>query len=164
MKLEKLVAEIDDAAVDEALDNLAASATSFEDRKKGSKAKDGDQVVIDFKGSVDGEAFEGGAAEDFPLVLGSKSFIPGFEEQLVGVKAGDEKEVDGHLPRGLRRQEPGRQGGELRGDGEGGEGAEAGGDRRRAGHALRRGDRSTSSRSRSAPGSATSTPRPAAPS
>ena len=125
-------------AVDEALTNLAASAKDFEDRKKGAKAKDGDQVVIDFKGSVDGEAFEGGAAEDFPLVLGSGSFIPGFEDQLVGVKAGDETRGQGHLPRGLRRQEPRRQGGDLRGDGEGGEGAEAGRDRRRAGDALRR--------------------------
>ncbi len=93
VKLEKLVAEIDDAAVEEALKSLAGSATTFDDRKKGAKAKDGDQVTIDFKGSVDGEAFEGGTAEDFPLVLGSKSFIPGFEEQLEGVKVGDEKVV-----------------------------------------------------------------------
>jgi trigger factor len=98
VKLEKLVAEIDDSAVDEALANLAASAKNFEDRKKGAKAKDGDQVVIDFKGSVDGAAFEGGAAEDFPVVLGSKSFIPGFEDQLVGVKAGDELEVKVTFP------------------------------------------------------------------
>ena len=96
--LEKLVAEIEDAAVDEALANLAASAKDFEDRKKGAKAKDGDQVVIDFKGSVDGAPFDGGSAEEFPLVLGSKSFIPGFEEQLVGVKAGDELEVKVTFP------------------------------------------------------------------
>ena len=88
----------DDAAVDEALKNLAASAQSFDDRKKGSKAKDGDQIVIDFKGSVDGELFEGGTAEDYPLVLGSKSFIPGFEEQLVGAKAGDEVSVTVNFP------------------------------------------------------------------
>ena len=67
------------------LANLAETAQDFEDRKKGSKAKDGDQVTIDFLGKVDGEAFEGGTAEDYPLVLGSNSFIPGFEEQLVGV-------------------------------------------------------------------------------
>jgi trigger factor len=79
--------------VDEALKSLAGTAQSFEDRKKGSKAKDGDQVVIDFVGKLDGEPFEGGAAEDYPLVLGSNSFIPGFEEQLVGVKAGEEKVV-----------------------------------------------------------------------
>jgi trigger factor len=98
VKLERLVAEIDDAAVDEALENLAKSATSFEDRKKGSKAKSGDQVVIDFKGSVDGTPFEGGAAEDFPLVLGSGSFIPGFEEQVEGVKEGEEKDVTVTFP------------------------------------------------------------------
>ena len=95
---------------------------------------------IDFKGSVDGEPFEGGAAEDFPLVLGSNSFIPGFEEQLVGVKAGDELEVKVTFPESLRRQAPRRQGGGLRRDGQGGEGAEAGRDRRRAGQALRRRD------------------------
>jgi trigger factor len=98
LRLEKLVAEIDDGAVDEALKNLAGSATSFDDRKKGSKAKSGDQVTIDFKGSVDGVPFDGGAAEDFPLVLGSDSFIPGFEEQLEGVKAGDDKEVKVSFP------------------------------------------------------------------
>lgn len=100
IRLEKLVAEIDDRAVDEALANLAASAKVYEDRRKGSKAKDGDQVVVDFRGSVDGAPFEGGEAEDFPLVLGSKSFIPGFEEQLVGVKAGDELEVRVTFPEG----------------------------------------------------------------
>jgi len=94
ISLEKLVVKADDAAVDEALQNLAGSAQNFADRRKGSKAKDGDQVVIDFTGRVDGEEFEGGAAEDYPLVLGSGSFIPGFEEQLVGVKAGDEIEVN----------------------------------------------------------------------
>ncbi len=98
LKLERLVVKADEASVDEALTNLAASAENFEDRKKGSKAKDGDQVVIDFLGKVDGEAFDGGAAEDYPLVLGSGSFIPGFEEQLVGAKAGDEVEVKVSFP------------------------------------------------------------------
>jgi len=98
ISLEKLVVKADDAAVDEALQNLAGSAQNFADRRKGSKAKDGDQVVIDFTGRVDGEEFEGGAAEDYPLVLGSGSFIPGFEEQLVGVKAGDEIEVNVSFP------------------------------------------------------------------
>ncbi|MBT8455574.1 MAG: trigger factor [Rhodobacteraceae bacterium] len=98
IKLEKLVVTPGDDEIDEALSNLAGSAQNFEDRKKGSKAKDGDQVVIDFVGSVDGEEFEGGAAEDYPLVLGSNSFIPGFEEQLVGVKAGEEKSVEVSFP------------------------------------------------------------------
>ena len=96
--LEKLVVKAGDAELDEALANLAESAQNFEDRRKGTKSKDGDQVVIDFKGSVDGEEFEGGAAEDYPLVLGSNSFIPGFEEQLVGAKAGDEVEVKVTFP------------------------------------------------------------------
>ena len=98
IKLEKMVVEADDKAIDEALSNLAENAQNFEDRKKTSKAKDGDQVVIDFVGKVDGEAFEGGSAEDFPLVLGSGQFIPGFEEQLVGVKTGEEKAVEVTFP------------------------------------------------------------------
>ena len=91
--LEKLVAKADEAAVDEALANLAENAQDFKDRKKTAKAKDGDQIVFDFLGKVDGEAFDGGASEDYPLVLGSNSFIPGFEEQLVGVKTDAEKDV-----------------------------------------------------------------------
>lgn len=98
IKLEKLVAKAADEDVTEALEKLAESAQSFEDRKAGAKAKDGDQVVIDFLGKVDGEAFDGGAAEDYPLVLGSNSFIPGFEDQLVGAKADDEVEVNVQFP------------------------------------------------------------------
>jgi len=94
--LEKLVVKADDASVDEALESLAASSQEFED--KDGASEDGDQVVIDFIGKVDGEAFEGGAAEDYPLTLGSNSFIPGFEEQLIGVSAGDEKEVEVNFP------------------------------------------------------------------
>jgi len=93
LMLEKLVVKADDASVDEALASLAATAQSFEDKDDGAAAEDGDQVVIDFVGKVDGDAFDGGAAEDYPLTLGSNSFIPGFEAQLVGVKAGDEKVV-----------------------------------------------------------------------
>jgi trigger factor len=96
--IERLTAEVDEAAVAEALDNLARAASVYEDRKKGSKAKDGDQVVIDFDGKIYGEAFDGGAAEDFPLVLGSKGFIPGFEDALVGAKAGDTLEVPVTFP------------------------------------------------------------------
>lgn len=98
IELERLVVETADEQVTEALENLAKNAQSFEDRKKGTKSKDGDQVVIDFKGMVDGEAFEGGTAEDYPLVLGSNSFIPGFEAQLTGAKAGDEVKVEVKFP------------------------------------------------------------------
>ncbi|ABG32562.1 trigger factor [Roseobacter denitrificans] len=98
IELERMTVKADDAAIDEALGSLAETAQNFENRKKGSKAKDGDQIVMDFLGKVDGEAFDGGAAEDYPLVLGSNSFIPGFEEQLVGVKAGEEKAVTVTFP------------------------------------------------------------------
>ncbi|WP_456387562.1 trigger factor [Profundibacter sp.] len=99
IKLEKLVVKPEDSDVDEALKNLSENAQNFEDRKKGSKAKDGDQITIDFSGSVDGELFDGGTAEDYPLVLGSNSFIPGFEEQLVGTKVDDELDVKVTFPK-----------------------------------------------------------------
>ncbi len=100
--LERLVVSAGEAEVSEAVENLAKSASVFEDRRKGSKARDGDQVVIDFTGKLDGEPFEGGAATDYPLVLGSGSFIPGFEEQLVGAKAGDEVAVNVTFPEGYQ--------------------------------------------------------------
>ena len=100
IKLDRLLVKADDTAVADALTNLAASSQAFEDRKKGAKAKDGDQVVIDFKGSVDGDFFEGGSGDDYPLVLGSNSFIPGFEAQLVGAKVDDEVTVNVTFPEG----------------------------------------------------------------
>ncbi len=96
IKLDKMVVAPDETAVDEALTSLASSAKTFE-AKEGAAA-DGDQIVIDFAGSVDGEPFEGGSAEDYPLVLGSNSFIPGFEEQLVGASAGDDVSVNVDFP------------------------------------------------------------------
>ncbi|MEM7547228.1 MAG: trigger factor [Pseudomonadota bacterium] len=98
IELERMVAKIDDKEIDEAIDKLAEQSPSFEPKKKGTKAKDGDQVTFDFVGRVDGEVFEGGSAEDYSLVLGSGQFIPGFEEQLVGTKAGDETEVNVSFP------------------------------------------------------------------
>ncbi|HVK41437.1 MAG TPA: trigger factor [Phenylobacterium sp.] len=77
--------------VDEAVEELAKQNRTYEPRTgKSVKAKDGDQIVIDFVGRIDGEAFQGGTATDSELVLGSGQFIPGFEEQLIGAKAGDE--------------------------------------------------------------------------
>ena len=96
IKLERFAVEVADQAVEEALANLAENAKSYEPKE--GAAEDGDQVVIDFVGKVDDEPFEGGAAEDFPLVLGSGQFIPGFEDQLIGVGAGDEKAVEVSFP------------------------------------------------------------------
>ncbi|PPB81642.1 trigger factor [Albidovulum inexpectatum] len=98
IKLERLVVKAEEDAVNEALESLAKSAKNFEDRRKGAKAKEGDQVVIDFVGKIDGEPFEGGSGEDYPLELGSGAFIPGFEEQLIGAKVGDEVEVKVTFP------------------------------------------------------------------
>jgi trigger factor len=96
--LDRLVVKADDASVDEALKNLASTAQAFDDRDAGAKAEDGDQITIDFKGSVDGDYFEGGTADDYPLVLGSNSFIPGFEAQLIGAAVGDEVKVNVDFP------------------------------------------------------------------
>jgi trigger factor len=98
LTLERLVVKADDASIDETLTSLAENAQNFEPRRKDVKAQDGDQIVMDFVGKVDGEVFEGGSAEDYPLVLGSNSFIPGFEEQLVGSKTGEEKDVTVSFP------------------------------------------------------------------
>ena len=98
LKLERLTVEADEKAVDEQLKQLASSQTRFEDAKKGHKAAKGDQVVIDFLGKVDGVAFEGGTGEGMAVVLGSGQLIPGFEDQMIGLKAGDEKQINVTFP------------------------------------------------------------------
>ncbi len=93
LKLEKLVVPVSDAQLDESIQKIADGQKSYKDAPKTKKAGDGDQIIIDFVGSVDGVEFEGGKAEDAPLVIGSGQFIPGFESQLTGVKTGDEKTI-----------------------------------------------------------------------
>ncbi|MEM9600183.1 MAG: trigger factor, partial [Pseudomonadota bacterium] len=93
LKFTKLVTELDDALIDERLEELAKGQKSYKKKAKTAKAKKGDAVLIDFVGSIDGEEFEGGAMEGHQLVLGSGTFIPGFEDELIGVKAGEEKDV-----------------------------------------------------------------------
>ncbi|MFA5956232.1 trigger factor [Hyphomicrobium sp.] len=97
LKLEKLVADVDDAALDKALANLAERNTAY-DIEEGRAASEGDLVTLDFLGKIDGEAFEGGAAEGQSLTIGKKQFIPGFEEGVTGMKAGDEKVVSATFP------------------------------------------------------------------
>ncbi len=98
LKLEKLNVPVSDEALDEALERLAAGQKSYKDAAKTKKAADGDQLIIDFVGRVDGVEFEGGKAENTPLVIGSGQFIPGFEEQLTGVKTGDTKTITVTFP------------------------------------------------------------------
>lgn len=98
ISLEKPVAAVEDAQVEEQIEKIAENQKSYKAAAKTYKAKDGDAVVIDFVGKIDGEAFDGGAAEDHQLVLGSGSFIPGFEDALIGVKTGEEKDVEVSFP------------------------------------------------------------------
>ncbi len=97
LKVEKLVVDVTDEHIDEALQNIAGQYKDWED-KGDKKAAEGDRVTISFVGKIGGEPFDGGSAEDVPLELGSGSFIPGFEDQLTGTKAGDEKVVKVTFP------------------------------------------------------------------
>jgi len=98
LKLEKLTVPVSDAEVDAAVERIAGQQKSFVDAKKGKKAETGDQVVVDFTGKLDGVEFDGGKAEDQAIELGAGRLIPGFEEQLVGVKAGDETVITVTFP------------------------------------------------------------------
>ncbi len=98
LKLERLTVEADAAAIDAQIAELAKSQTRFDDAKKGHKAAEGDQVVIDFVGKVDGVAFDGGTGEGMAVTLGSGQLIPGFEEQMIGVKAGEERTLNVTFP------------------------------------------------------------------
>ena len=91
LALERLTVPVTDEQVDEAVERIALN-------NKTKKAADGDQLIIDFVGRVDGTEFEGGKAENTPLTIGSGQFIPGFEEQLTGVKTGDKKTITVTFP------------------------------------------------------------------
>lgn len=98
LKLEKLVVPVTDEQIMEAIEGIAGQNKSYKDAAKTKKAAEGDQLIIDFVGKLDGVEFEGGKAEDAPLVIGSGAFIPGFEEQLTGAKTGDEKTITVTFP------------------------------------------------------------------
>ena len=94
--IERPVVEVADEEVEEQVKRIAENARTYSD--KDGAAENGDRVTMDFVGKIDGEAFQGGSAEDSNLVIGSGQFIPGFEDQLVGAKAGDEREVKVSFP------------------------------------------------------------------
>ena len=99
LKLTRPVAEVGKDQIDEALENLAKESKSYKEKTaKTAKAAEGDVVVIDFVGKIDGEAFEGGAATDSRVAIGDGAFIPGFEEQLVGAKKGDDRQLKVTFP------------------------------------------------------------------
>jgi len=98
LKLDRLVVPVDDKAVDEAVERIASQNKRFDTAKPTHKAATGDLVVMDFEGKVDGVPFEGGKGEGMSVEIGSGQLIPGFEDQLVGVKANDELTINVTFP------------------------------------------------------------------
>ena len=96
IKLERLVAPVSDCEVDQALQAIAEQNRPFAAKAEG--ADKGDRVTVSFKGTIDGEPFSGGTGTDVPIVLGAGNFIPGFEDQLIGVKAGENRTFDVTFP------------------------------------------------------------------
>ncbi len=98
LKLERLTVAAGDDAIDAAVQNIASQQKSFDPAPKDYAAQTGDLVVMDFLGKVDGEPFEGGKAEGASVEIGSGRLIPGFEDQLIGVKANEEKTIEVTFP------------------------------------------------------------------
>jgi trigger factor len=105
ISLEKLTAPVADEEVDAAVKRLAEQSRPFEDKGAGSKAETGDKVTVSFTGTIDGKPFEGGTGEDIAVELGSNSFIPGFEEQLAGIAAGETRTVKATFPENYLNKE-----------------------------------------------------------
>ena len=97
--VEKPVAEVTDADVDEAIKRIADQNCSFAAKGEGAKAETGDRVTISFKGSIDGTPFDGGAGENIQVVIGAGQFIPGFEEQLLGIATGETRNLKVSFPK-----------------------------------------------------------------
>lgn len=99
LELERLIVEVTDKEVDAAVEKLAAGQKNFEAAAKSYKAKTGDQIIIDFEGKVDGVPFDGGKGEGMAVEIGSGQLIPGFEDQLMGLKANDETIINVTFPK-----------------------------------------------------------------
>jgi len=97
--VEKVVADITDADIDEAIKRIADQNRSYAAKGEGAKAETNDRVTISFKGMINGTPFEGGTGENIPVVIGSNTFIPGFEEQLIGVGAGETRTLKVIFPK-----------------------------------------------------------------
>jgi trigger factor len=96
LKLERLIAKVSEEDVEKSLDRIRAANLRY--KPKESAAETGDRLIIDFVGSIEGTPFEGGTTEDAPVILGSGNFIPGFEEGLIGVRAGEERTIEASFP------------------------------------------------------------------
>jgi len=97
--VEKPVVEVTDADVDEAIKRIAEQNRSFAAKGDGAKAENGDRVTISFKGTIDGAPFDGGTGENIQVTIGSNTFIPGFEEQLLGIGAGETRVLKVSFPK-----------------------------------------------------------------
>lgn len=98
-QVEKPVADVSDSDVDEAIKRIADTNRGYADKGEGAKAASGDRVTINFKGTINGEAFEGGAGEGIQVTIGSNTFIPGFEEQLIGIGANETRTLKVSFPK-----------------------------------------------------------------
>jgi trigger factor len=96
--IDKPVVDVADADVDEAVGKIAEQNRPFADKGEGAKAEAGDRVTVAFKGTIDGEAFEGGTSENIPVQIGSNTFIPGFEDQLIGIGKGEQRTLKVTFP------------------------------------------------------------------
>ena len=103
--VEKPVAEVTDVEVDDAVKRIADQNKTFAAKADGAKAENGDRVTVSFKGTVDGIAFEGGTADSIPVTIGSETFIPGFEEQLIGIAAGETRVLKVTFPTSYGKKE-----------------------------------------------------------
>ena len=105
VKVAKADTTVSDADVDAQLARMLDRQADMVEAEEGAAVENGNFITLDFKGTVDGEAFAGGESKDYPLEVGSNSFIPGFEEQLVGMKVGEEKDVNVTFPEDYHSEE-----------------------------------------------------------
>ncbi len=99
ISLDRLTAEVTDAEVDEAVGKIAEQNRPFGPKGESAKVEKGDRVVVKFTGTMDGQPFEGGTGDDIPVQVGSNTFIPGFEDQLIGMAAGETRTVNVSFPK-----------------------------------------------------------------
>jgi trigger factor len=104
IKLEKPVAEVEEAEIDAGIARIAEQSRPFSDKGEGGKAEHGDRLTISFTGTIDGQPFEGGQGDDIVVQIGSGGFIPGFEEQLVGMSLGETRSIRATFPQGYANE------------------------------------------------------------
>jgi trigger factor len=103
--VEKPVADVSDADVEEAIKRIAEQSRNYAAKGEGAKAENGDRVTVSFKGSIDGTPFDGGTGDNIQVVIGSNTFIPGFEEQLLGMAAGETRTLKVSFPKNYTNME-----------------------------------------------------------